>query len=135
MTKWVFQSKKKPRKPPSLPTPILASFPAGSGRQASQPRFDAAGKYDEVGIPVKKKNAEKKPVDECTRWHVVPSGPGMAHHSRRPGAWWHVCKNTVSKEKYRETKLLCKNQNISQSFGFLARVYMIVTNSQFCTGV
>ena len=43
--------------------------------------------------------------------------------------------NTVSKEKYRETKLLYKNQNISQSFGFLAGVYMIVTNSKFCTGV
>ena len=38
--------------------------------------------------------------------------------------------NTVSEEKYRETTLFYKKQ----SFGFLAGVYMIVTNSQFCLG-
>ena len=43
--------------------------------------------------------------------------------------------NTVPKEKYRETKSLYKNLNISQSFGFLAGVYIIVTNFQICTGV
>ena len=45
-------------KPPSLPAPILANFPARSGRQASKPPFDAARKYDEVGIQ-SKKTAEK----------------------------------------------------------------------------
>ena len=104
----------KTRKPPSLPAPILANFPARSGCLASQPLFDAAGKNDEVGIPVEKRKRRKKSNGECTRWHVC---------------------NTVSEEKYRGTKLLSKNQNISESFSFLAGVNMIVTNSQFCTGI
>ena len=73
------------------------------------------GKIRRSGYSSRKKNAGKKPIGECTRWNL--------------------CMKTVSKEKDRETKLLYKNQNISQSFGFLAGVYMIVTNSQFCTGV
>ena len=73
---------KKSRKPPNLPAPILANFSARSGRPASQPLFDAAGKYDEVGIPVEKKTPKKA---ECTRWQVVPPGPGTAHHPRRLG--------------------------------------------------
>ena len=82
-TKWVFQSKKT-CKPPSLLAPIRANFQARSGRPASQPLFDAAGKYDEVGIPVETKTP-KKLVGECSRWHVVPPGPGTAHYPRRPG--------------------------------------------------
>ena len=37
-----------------LPAPIPANFPARSGHQAYKPPFDAARKYDEVGIPVEK---------------------------------------------------------------------------------
>ena len=58
-TKWVFQS--KTRKPPSIPAPILANFPARSGRRASQPLSDAAGKYGEVGIPVENPQAAEPP--------------------------------------------------------------------------
>ena len=124
----------KTRKPPSLPASILANFPArsGLGPRAYQSLFDAAGKYDEVGIP--KKNAEK------SLWANAPDGTWCHQALGRPTtlagrAWWQVCMNTVSKKKYRETRLLYKNQNISQSFGLLAGLYMIVTNSQFCTGV
>ena len=38
----------------SGPGPILANFPARSGRRASQPLFEAARKNDKVGIPVEK---------------------------------------------------------------------------------
>ena len=36
---------------------------------------------------------------------------------------WHLCMNTVSKEKYKETKLLYKNQSTSQSFGGIYDCY------------
>ena len=41
-------------KPPSLSASVPANFLATSGRRPSKPPLGAAGKYDEVGIPVEK---------------------------------------------------------------------------------
>ena len=72
------QVEKKKRKPPSLPAPILANFPARSGRRASQPLFDAAGKYDKVGIPAEKKTPKK------SLWANAPDGTWCHQAPGRP---------------------------------------------------
>ena len=71
-------SSQKTRKRPSLLAPILANFLARSGRRASQPLFDAARKYREVGIPVEKKTPKK------SLWANAPDGTWCHQALGRP---------------------------------------------------
>ena len=87
-TKWVFQSKNPASRRASQP-PFWRIFQldraVGPSSPCSTPSENTTKWVFQSKKEKKKKNAEKKPVGECTRWHVVPPGPGTAHHPRRPG--------------------------------------------------